>query len=167
MKRQLLLASLIVGSLAALTYAATPSTAALAPMGGGQWAHSPLGRMISGNFGRLLTLRSELNVTDEQREKAREVLKSHRSEIVTTVQSVRDARTNLRDLTLSDDATESEIRAAADALGKTIADAAVKRAELRKAIAPIFTAEQQHLVREFLADNDAAVDKFLAEAVSR
>ncbi len=164
MKRHLLIGGLIVGSLASLTYAAVP--AATAQFGGGQWAQTPLGKMLSGNLGRMLTLRSELGVTEEQRQQLREVIKSHRSEIAGTVKSLHDARTNLRDSVMKTDASESEIRSAATTLGNAIANAAVQRAELRKEIAPIFTAEQQQLVRESLAENDAAVDKFLTNAVA-
>ena len=96
----------------------------------------------------------------------RTVLNSHRSEIVDTLKSLHDARTTLRDTTLKDDATESEIRAAADTLGKAIADAAVKKAEIRKEIAPLLTSEQQQILSKFMADNDAAVDKFLTKAAT-
>jgi Spy/CpxP family protein refolding chaperone len=166
MKRHLLMGGLIVASLATLTYAAVPESAPLTPFDGGKWANSPLGKMISGNLGRLLTLRSELDVTADQRAQIHEVLKSHRSEIVATVKLLYDARTDLRDVVMTDEADESEIRSAADALGNAIADAAVKRAKLRKEIAPLLTPEQQELVREFMAENDAAVDKFLANAAT-
>jgi protein CpxP len=166
MKRHLLMGGLIVASLATLTYAAVPESAPLTQFGGGKWAHSPLGKMIAGNLGRLLTLRSDLDVSDEQRDQIRTVLKSHRSEIVATVKSLHDARTDLRDVVMKDEADESEIRSAADALGNAIAEAAVKKAKLRKEIAPLLTAGQQQLVREFMAENDAAVDKFLANAAT-
>jgi Spy/CpxP family protein refolding chaperone len=164
MKRHLLIGGLIVASLATLSYAAVPDFAPVTQFGGGKWAHGPLGKVIMGHLGRLLTLHSELNVTEEQHEQVHGVLKSHRPEIVATLKSVHDAHTNLRDLTMKDNAAESEIRAAADTLGNAIADAAVMKAELRKEIAPIFTAEQRQLVQAFLAENDATVDKFLANA---
>ena len=120
--------------------------------------------MISGSIGRLMVLRSELNVTDEQRAQIREVLVSRRPAIAETVKSVRDKRVALRNAVLSGKADEAQIRAAAEELGKAIADAAVKGSKLRNEIAPILTDEQQKLIGKFLAENDAAVDKFLTEA---
>ena len=40
-----------------------------------------ISRMLSGTVGRFLVLRSELNVTAEQRARVRETLLAHRSEI--------------------------------------------------------------------------------------
>jgi Spy/CpxP family protein refolding chaperone len=166
MKRTMLLMGVFVSTLATLTYAAAPDSSPATTLGTGKWAQTPLGKMISGNFGRLLTLRSELDLTDEQRQQVRTVIKSHRSEILTTVKSVRDARTQLRDIVMKEDVSETDIRSAADNLGKAIADASVQRAKLRQEIVPIFTAEQQKQVRDFLAENDAAVDKFLTQAAT-
>jgi Spy/CpxP family protein refolding chaperone len=122
--------------------------------------------MISGSIGRLLVLRSEMNVTDEQRAQIRDVLVSRRPAIAETVKSVRDKRVVLRDAVLSGKADEAQIRAAADELGKAIADAAVKASKLRNEIAPILTEEQRGLIKKFLEENDAAVDKFLTNAAN-
>jgi len=139
-----------------------------APAGLPQWtgplAQTPLGRMISGSVGRLLELRSDLNVTDQQRGEIRDVIVSHRSEIASTVKSVREKRTAVRDLVRADDAEEAQIRAAADELGKAIGDAAVKAAKLRKEIAPILTDEQHELIDQFLEKNDSAANSFLDAA---
>jgi Spy/CpxP family protein refolding chaperone len=120
--------------------------------------------MVSGCFGRFLVLRSELNLTAEQRTKIRDVLVSHRSQIAQTAKSVHDKRSALRTAVLSGKADETQIRAAADDLGKAIADAAVKASKLRSEVAPILTEDQHNLIGKFLADNDAAIDKFLDNA---
>jgi Spy/CpxP family protein refolding chaperone len=135
----------------------------------GRWpgADTPLGRMISGNIGRLLVLRSELNVTPQQREQMRDVLLSHRSEIASTVKSVRDKRVVLRKAILEDGSSEAEIRAAADELGDAIADAAVKAARLRGQLAPILTGDQRAKIADFLAERDMAVDSFLEKVAGQ
>lgn len=149
----------------------TGMAAAYAPTGG-NWAmrplaNTPIGKVISGTFGRLLVLRSEMNVTEEQRAQIREILVAHRPAIAETVKSVRDKRVALRDAVLSGEADEAQIRAAADELGKAIADAAVKGSKLRGEIAPILTEEQRGLIATFFEENDAAVDKFLTTAAER
>lgn len=77
---------------------------------------------------------------------------------------MREKRTALRDAVLTGDADEAQIRSAASQLGDAMADAAVKASKLRNEIAPILTEEQQHLIHDFLKENDAAVDKFLQTA---
>jgi Spy/CpxP family protein refolding chaperone len=128
-------------------------------------ADTPLGRLISGNIGRLLVLRSQLNVTPEQRAEIREVLVSRRAEIATTVKSVRDKRLVLRDAVLADKPDDAKIRAAAKDLGTAIGDAAVKAAKLRAELAPIMTDEQIDLIRQFRQDRDEAVEAFLTKAM--
>jgi Spy/CpxP family protein refolding chaperone len=167
MLRRILLTSVIAGTLAgvgmtSVGWAAEPGAAPAGfkcPL-----ADTPLGRMVSGCVGRLLVLRSEMNVTPEQKAKIRDVLVSHKPQIAQTVKSVRDKRVVLRDAVLSGKADEAQIRAAADDLGKAIADAAVKASKLRNEIAPILTEEQRHLIGKFLKDNDEAVNKFLEKA---
>jgi protein CpxP len=163
MKRYMTLAGIMVAILATAAYAAGPGGGPATSWGG---PDHPLKRVISGCIGRMMALRADLNVTEEQRSQIREVIKSHRAEIATTLKSVQDARTSLRDLVLSDSASESEIRSAANNLGQAIADAAVKGAELRKELAPILTAEQRELISEALAKNDASIDTFLTNAAA-
>ena len=164
MKRVLMasvVALALVTGMAAAYGAGAPGLGGMRPL-----ASTPIGKMVTGCIGRLMALRSELNVTDEQRAQIREVLVSHRPAIAATVKSVRDKRVALRNAVLSGKADEAEIRAAGDELGKAIADAAVKATKLRDEIAPILTEEQQGQIAEFLEENDAAVDKFLTEAAA-
>jgi Spy/CpxP family protein refolding chaperone len=120
--------------------------------------------MVSGCIGRLLVLRSEVNLTAEQKTKLHDVLKSRRPQIAQTVKSLHEKRVVLRNAVLSGKADEAQIRAAANDLGQAIGDAAVKASKLRGEIAPILTEDQQHLIGKFLAENDAAVSKFLEHA---
>ena len=55
---------------------------------GGKWTNSPVGKLISGRIGRAMVLRSELDVTDEQREKIHAILKSHRTEFAKAAQPI-------------------------------------------------------------------------------
>ncbi len=164
MKRNLILSGLLLVGIASVAMAAAPQAKLVGGLCNGALAGTPLGQTISGCIGRLMVLRSELGVTDEQRGEIREVLMSHRSEIAGTVKSVRDKRVALRDAVRMDTPDEAAIRAAADDLGSVIGDAAVKAAKLRGEIAPILTPEQHKLIDKFFAENGAAIDTFLTNA---
>jgi Spy/CpxP family protein refolding chaperone len=165
MLRNLVMVGLVVAGLGTIGVASTPN----AGPGAGRWpgVNTPLGRMITGNLGRLMVLRSELNLSDEQRSQVRDVLVRHRSEIASTVQAVRAKRLVLRDAVLAESADEAAIRAAAAELGEQIGDAAVKASKLKAQVAPILTDEQRTLIVEFLADRDEAVDRFLEQAAAK
>ena len=108
-------------------------------------------------------MRSEMNLTAEQRTRIRDVLASHRAQIAETVKSVHVKRTALRDTVLQGQG-EDQIRAAAAQLGEVIADASVKAAKLRNELAPILTEDQRKLIGKFVAEQDQAVGKFLDQA---
>jgi Spy/CpxP family protein refolding chaperone len=164
MLRKMLAVGLIVGTIGTVAVAAAPGTGA-AP-GKRLLADTPLGRMVSGCIGRLLVLRADLNLTDQQKQQVRDVLVSHRAEIAATVKTVHEKRVALRTAVLSGTSDEAAIRAKANELGGVIGDAAVKAAKLRGELAPILTAEQRQLVQKFLGEQDAAVSKFLEQASS-
>ena len=145
--------------------AAAPTMAPGAGLGQLPGMHTPLGRLISGSIGRVLVLRSDLDLTEVQRLQVRDVLVQHRPEIAATVKSVRDSRVELRNAVLRGDADEATIRAAADKLGQAVSDAAVKAAKLRNELAPILTDEQKERIGEFFSEQDAAVNKVLERAV--
>ncbi len=162
--RKTLLSLALVGTIATAAMAVSPGVGPASCLRG-PLANTPLGRTIAGCFGRVLTLRSDMNVTAEQRQQIRDVVLSHRSEIAATAKSVRDQRVALRDLVRSDKADESQIRAAADALGQAVSDAAVKAVSLRGEIAPILTDDQRTTIDKFLMENDAAIDAFLDSVI--
>jgi Spy/CpxP family protein refolding chaperone len=163
MSKRVGLVVLGVLGLCSVAWAAAPAAPTFGP-GGFPGAHTPLGRLISGSIGRLMVLRSDLALTDVQRMQVRELLVQHRAEIAATVKSVRDCRVELRDMVLRGDADEATIKAAADKLGTAIGDAAVKATKLRNDLAPILTDEQKARLREFVANQDGAVDKLLEQA---
>ena len=163
MFRHLALVSVLAGGLTTAGLASAPGAAPGMAWLKGHAGDTPLGRLITGSFGRLLVLRSELNLTQEQRSQIREVLVSHRAQIAQTVKSVHDKRTVLRDAVLQGQ-SEDQIRAAAGELGTAIAEASVKAAKLRNQVAPILTEQQQKRIGQFIADQDQAVGKFLDQA---
>jgi Spy/CpxP family protein refolding chaperone len=126
---------------------------------GRRGADTPLGKLIAGNLGRMLVLRSELNLTQAQKTQIRDVLLSHRSEIVSTMQAVRAKQVALRDAVL-EGKSEEEVRAAAGELSDVIADTAVKATKLRNQIAPILTEQQRELIAKTIQEKDQAVDSF-------
>lgn len=161
MFRNLALVSVLVSGLATAGVAAAPHAGAAWLKG--RAADTPLGRLVTGSIGRWMVMRSELNLTEPQRAQIRDVLVSHRAQIVETVKSLHAKRTALRDTVLQGQG-EDQIRAAAAELGNAIAEASVKAAKLRNQVAPILTEDQQKLVGKFIADQDHAVGEFLEQA---
>src|SRR3989304_3950860 len=90
--------------------------------------------LVSGQFGRLLTLRSELDVTTEQRQQIRGIVKNHRQEIAAALKPVAEKRRGGGGGALAENANEAAIYAAADELGKAIGDAAVVGAKIKAEI---------------------------------
>jgi Spy/CpxP family protein refolding chaperone len=163
MFRHLALVSVLAGGLATAGVAAAPHAGPGAAWLQGRAADTPLGRLIAGSIGRWLVLRSELNLTEQQRAQIRDVLVSHRPQIAETVKSVHVKRTALRDAVLQG-RSEEQVRAAAGELGSAIADASVKAAKLRNQVAPILTEEQQKVIGRCIEEQDRAVGKFLDQA---
>jgi Spy/CpxP family protein refolding chaperone len=124
----------------------------------------PVRMLASGQFGRLLALRSELELTEQQRGEIREIVKSHRQEIVTVFKPLAEKRRALRDVTISEHADEAAIRAAAADLGKAIGDAAVVGSKVKAEVYKVLTPKQRQQVKDFRGQSEAAVDKFLDEA---
>ncbi len=137
--------------------------AAGGPLGDDVPEAGPLRMLVSGQFGRLLTLRSELGITAEQRTQICGIVKSHRQEIATALRPVADKRRALRDATLAENANEATIHAAADELGKAIGEAAVVGSKIKAEVREVLTPEQREKIMQFRQQSETAVDKFLAE----
>jgi Spy/CpxP family protein refolding chaperone len=127
----------------------------------------PLRMFFSGQFGRLLELRSELDLTTEQRKQIRDILINHRAEIATVIKPVVEERRALREATLTQNVDEAKIRAAAADLGKAIGDAAVVGSTIKAEVRAVLTPEQQKKVDEYRVDTESAVDSFLNEAAGQ
>jgi Spy/CpxP family protein refolding chaperone len=123
----------------------------------------PLRMLASGQFGRLLALRSELDITVEQRTQIRDIVKSHRPELTAALRPVVEKRRALRDATLAEGANEAAIQAAAVELGKAIGDAAKVGSKIKAEVHKVLTPEQREKISQFRGEAQAAVDKFLTE----
>ena len=125
-----------------------------------------IGRFMQAQFGRMMTLRAELNLSDEQREAVRSTLQSHKSEIASAMKPVISARRTLRDAVLAEKPDNSAIRAAADTLGKSVGEAAVTFAKIKVELADKakLTSAQMEKIAEFRTGTDASIDAFLKEA---
>lgn len=151
------LAAALVGTLAA-------GAALAAEEGkGGRGEHGPLRRLIGAQIGRMMTLKSEMDMSDEQREKIKVIVVSHRAEIAAVAKPLVDKRRALMDAVLAQPADQKAIRAAADDLGKAIGDGAVLAARIKAEVAPVFMAEQTGKMAEFRKQSEQAVDKFISE----
>jgi len=163
------LGACLLAGLVATTAVAGPMAASTAAKfkPGHQLAQTPLGRLILGNVGRLMVLRSELNATDQQRDQVRRVLESHQAQIARQAKNVWTKRIALRDAVMGDSSDEKAVRQAADELGDAIGDAAVLAARLRGELEPVFSDEQKERVDACRRECDKAVERFFAEVVEK
>ena len=161
MIRTKLLAGVLVAALATAGLAADKAERA---KGGHGLKDTPIGKLIMGNLGRLMTLRSELNLTDAQKTKIRDILKGHKTQIATEAKKVLEKRAVLRDLVLAGTTDEQAVRKAADDLGKAIGDAAILGLKVRNEVAPVLTDDQKATIKKTRGEIDASVKKFLDKA---
>jgi len=160
--------ALVLPAVAAVTLlAAAPAARAADPMPGPAWRSTPLGKLISGSLGRMMVLRSELDLTDEQRTQVVSVLREHRVEIGQAARNVVRGRRALDTAVTAGATDEPAIRKAASQLGEAIGDAAVMRASIRAQLRPILTEQQVERIDRFRSDQQQAVDQYLEKLTSR
>ncbi len=123
--------------------------------------NSPLGRLIVGNIGRLLVLRSELNMTDDQRKSIAAEIKGHKNEIKPVAKEVFEKRQALREAVINKPGDEKAIMAAANDLGKAIGNAAVLTSKVVSKVKPVFSPEQQERIKNFRMSSDATVAEWI------
>lgn len=124
---------------------------------------SPLGRLIQGQVGRILTLRSQLNLSDEQREQIHKIIKDHKPELAKAAKQIVEQKRVIRDAVISPDQTQTDIRKAADGLSQTITQTAVLAGQIREQIFAVLTPYQRQKVVDAIADRQQAVDHWLDE----
>ncbi len=156
--------TLLAGALASMIGVAAVGAPAFMGYGAGRLANTPLGKLVTGNLGRLMVLRSEVNLTDGQRDKIRGVVVAHKAEIVAEAKAISMHRRALRNAVLSEKPDEAAIRAAAESLGREIGNAAVLAAKVKGEVAPVLSAEQKELIRKCIADCEKAADRFFEDA---
>jgi Spy/CpxP family protein refolding chaperone len=154
-------------ALALLAAGATAVTTTHAAVGE-RFADRPIGRLLMGRIGRLMTLKSELNLTADQKQAIATTLSAHKAEIAKALQPVVEKGRALRAATAMDNPDEAKIRSLADDLGKAIGDAAVVGARARHDVkaAAHLTDEQAKRIADFHAGNQAALDRFLSDAAA-
>jgi Spy/CpxP family protein refolding chaperone len=121
----------------------------------------PLGKLIMGHIGRLLVLKSELNVTDDQRKKIAAEIKSHKDEIRPVVKLIFEKRQALRDSVINNHGDEKTILQASEDLGKAIGKAALLASKVVAKVRPIFTPEQQERIKNFRMRMDKATSEWI------
>jgi Spy/CpxP family protein refolding chaperone len=140
----------------ALVHAAETSAVIATGQNPGPWR-----LLVSGQFGRLLTLRSELNISADQRQHIKLIFQSHRPEIAASLRPLVEKRRALQDAVMAEPTDEPAIRAAAGNLATSLGDAAVLAAKIRSEVANVLTPEQQAKVADFRRDSRLSVDHFL------
>jgi len=155
------LAIVLAAALVALIGA--PAAASTEKGTGSAFETPPLARLIMDNLGRLLVLRSELGVTDEQKQKIQGIVKSHRKEIVPAITGVHEKRKALREAVLNNPVGQEAIRAAAADLGKAMGEAAILRARVGSEVRQVLKPEQQDRIKRFRTDLDRSVETWLTE----
>lgn len=159
-------AILAVGAAVAIGAAAGGGTvlAAGEGLGMGHGLHNgPLARLLRANLGRLITLKAELDVTDEQKGKIREALLPHKAEFVECVKGLHTARRRLGDAVRAEATDEAAIRDAASGLSKAIGEMAVLGAKARKEVLAVLTAEQRSKIEATRASIEESVDREIGE----
>ncbi len=128
---------------------------------------SPLGKLIMGKIGRLLVLRSELNITGDQRKQIAALIKNRTNDIRPVAKDVFDKRVVLREVVLNKPGDEQAIMAAAKDLGTAIGKAAVLASTIVAEIKPVLTPEQQEHIKNFKVGSDQAVSQWIEQIGSR
>lgn len=129
----------------------------------GRLASTPIGRLITGQVGRLLTLKSQMNLSPSQREQVRAAVESHRAEIAAVAKELVARHRAVQAQVMAEKSDEQGIRAATAEMGKSLGDAAVLAARIRAEVAPLLTEPQKKLLERFHADTQEAVDQWLSE----
>lgn len=172
MKRTILVPGLVALALAvggATHYAmAEPGVSrGMLGMGAGRRpAGTPMGRLLQRVIGRRLILRSNMNVTDEQRESIREIVESHKAQIAEAVKPIVTRKRALADTVSAEKTDEAAIRAACEDLGRSLGDAAVLGANVRKEVLTVLTDDQRELIEGFRSEVASDVDAWLQEISS-
>lgn len=128
--------------------------------GPGAGKGGPLANMIRGHIGRIMALSSKLDITPEQKEKIREVVRSYRADMKPVAKRVMQAHRTLGDAITTDSPSEDTIRQAADNLGAVTGDAAVMAAGIVAEVRAVLTAEQIERLEQFKADKRDAADEW-------
>lgn len=123
----------------------------------------PIANFVRQSVRKLVALRTELGVTEEQRAEIKAVVQAHREELVPAIKAAITRRQALREAVLADSPDEQSIRTAADELGKAVGDAAVIASRIAGEVKPILTQEQKTMLQQFHDDRQNALSALLDE----
>lgn len=136
-------------------------------MRNGVGAVKALRLLVMGNLGRLLILRSELELSDEQQAQIGQARARHRVELAKALTELVKRRRALRDAVVAEPADPAVIRLRASAVGECSGDTAVMMAQVVGEVRGVLTPEQRGRIRATREAIEATVDGFLREAVQR
>jgi Spy/CpxP family protein refolding chaperone len=128
------------------------------------------GRSIAGSWGSghhrrfsFDRIARSLDLSDSQKNRVRDILRSHRPEIAAAVHADIDARRNLRKAVMARPTDDAAIESAGAALGKVAGQNAVLLARIREEIRPILTPAQIQKIDSFHPHGDPKADRFLKD----
>jgi Spy/CpxP family protein refolding chaperone len=124
---------------------------------------APLAKLITGNIGRFLVLKSELGITAAQKKSIIGIVKSHRDKIRPVVKTIIEKRRALRDAVLKKPGDETAIRGAGVEMGKAIGDAAVLASKIVAQVKPELTSQQIKRIEKFRMDTQKATTEWLSD----
>ena len=121
---------------------------------GGPHAGSAMGSHHAGGFGhaqRMMGLMHQLDLTQQQKDRVRAVMKSRVGDGVDLMWSIAQAREELKRACCGPDADEKAVRSTAGRLGDAIGDAAVFKMKLHQEIKEVLTPQQVERFKELCA----------------
>ncbi len=124
--------------------------------------HGKFREVIRTAMRHLLNFRHETPLTAEQKQKARSVMESHRSEIHTQMEKGRDARRAMFHAVTASGPDAAATKEAADKIGNAARDRALLMAKVASEIKPLLTAEQLKRVEAARTEIESEVDAAIA-----
>ncbi len=115
----------------------------------------------------LLNFRHETPLSDEQKQKARAVMESHRSEIQAQIEKGRDARRSMLGLVKTSGPDDTAVREAADKIGNAARDRALLFAKVAREIRPLLTPEQLKRIETARTEIESEVDAAIAASAKQ
>lgn len=115
--------------------------------------------MVQGIFGRIMVLRSELDVTDEQKQELKSMIGNHKPQIKSSFGSILDSKKAL-DNGVKTGQSEEELQKLADDFGNSVAKLALEMAKTKQDARKIMTEEQTKKIDETHDSIWNSVDKF-------
>jgi Spy/CpxP family protein refolding chaperone len=125
------------------------------PGGPGRFGSGGPGGFGRGGFGGPLATLRQLDLSDEQRARIREVMASHRDELRAVGEKLRAARRAQHEAGTAAQFDEQAVRAKAADVAAVAADAAVLRARVHSEVFAVLTPEQQAKAAELKAQRQA------------